>query len=332
MANLDINSVGVKKAFFHSLGYTLTNQSNSGVASEKYKSAHNVKSDEIWVDNIEFCFLYDDAVTESQNNDAVEMIGSVVNSTYVNSDLSGIMYPLSGSNYQAWFLDTGTPLGGSTTPFTGFIPSEGWVKPIISPVDVTNNSGAPSLGFQFTMYRPNNSIIPLTNGNWEFDYYAGILLFQPGFRPVDTSTSNGLGFSISLTDVSNAADKLQYFRTNSFKANVFQYAGRYLSDLDFSGDGSEPQYQLGMTTSVATGETGIKLSKTPSKFSRIQVLVNGQPQNIGDGIITLDCHFGSLSVAKNLNILAIQDELIWNSNNAGFSLNPGDLIDIIYES
>lgn len=95
---------------------------------------------------------------------------------------------------------------------------------------------------------------------------------------------------------------------------------------------SQPVYQIGLTTSVTTGETGILLSSTPNDYSRIQVFVNGQLQMLGDGVTSRDCHFGTTTSAVGLSSLASGSQLVWNSSNAGFSLSTSDKIDIVYES
>ena len=95
---------------------------------------------------------------------------------------------------------------------------------------------------------------------------------------------------------------------------------------------AQPVYQVGLTTSVSTGETGITLSFTPNSYSRIQVFVNGQLQSLGDGVTSRDCHFGTTTSAISLSSLSSGDQLVWNASNAGFSLSATDMIDIVYEA
>lgn len=95
---------------------------------------------------------------------------------------------------------------------------------------------------------------------------------------------------------------------------------------------AQPVYQIGLTTSVTTGETGILLSSTPNDYSRIQVFVNGQLQTLGDGVTTRDCHFGTTTSAVALASLASGNQLVWNATNAGFTLSLTDRIDIVYEA
>ena len=99
-----------------------------------------------------------------------------------------------------------------------------------------------------------------------------------------------------------------------------------------AGATTQPVYQVGLTTSTQYGETGITLSSTPTQFSRIQVFVNGQLQSLGDGITTLDCHFGTTVSAVALSSLSSGDQFVWNDSNAGFQLSLRDRIDIIYEA
>ena len=52
MPNSQQNSK-INAAFYHSLGKVLTEASNL-VGNEKYKSAHNVRSNEVWMDSISY--------------------------------------------------------------------------------------------------------------------------------------------------------------------------------------------------------------------------------------------------------------------------------------
>ena len=47
-----IQNTKINAAFYHSLGKVLTESTNL-VGNEKYKSAHNVRSSEVWMDSIQ---------------------------------------------------------------------------------------------------------------------------------------------------------------------------------------------------------------------------------------------------------------------------------------
>ena len=124
-----------KAGFFHSLGKVITKDTND-VGNELYKSSHNVRSNEVWMDSISYAPT---VASASQYSDdiIVRQVGTSSNPVY--------LYPLAGSNYQSWFMDTGTP----SAKVTGFEPSSEWVKPLINPSDVPNAAGAPSFGYEF---------------------------------------------------------------------------------------------------------------------------------------------------------------------------------------
>ena len=95
----NVNSTGVKAAFYHSLGKVLTLDTNL-VGNENYKSAHNVRSREVWMDSIPYSPSYASA-SQYSDDIIVRQIGTGSNPAYV--------YPLMNTNYQTWFIDTGTP-------------------------------------------------------------------------------------------------------------------------------------------------------------------------------------------------------------------------------
>ena len=142
-----------KAGFFHSLGKVITKDTND-VGNELYKSSHNVRSNEIWMDSISYAPT---VASASQYSDdiIVRQVGTSSNPVYLS--------PLAGSNYQSWFMDTGTP----SAKLTGFEPSSEWVKPLINPSDVPNAAGAPSFGYEFIMYKRDG--VPISYGAAYYD-------------------------------------------------------------------------------------------------------------------------------------------------------------------
>ena len=80
--------------------------------------------------------------------------------------------------------------------------------------------------------------------------------------------------------------------------------------------------------------TGIILTHAPYLDSYVMVEVNGISVQIGDGTKNAPAYFsGNNGIsAANLNDLRIGDELIWNGDIAGFDLEIGDEINLIYET
>ena len=91
---------------------------------------------------------------------------------------------------------------------------------------------------------------------------------------------------------------------------------------------SQPVYQSA-TSSVATGNTGIALSDTPNDYSRVEVYVNGQLQDLTENT-TGDCYFGQAGTI--LSSLTSGDSLFWNSANAGFELSTTDVVKVHYQA
>ena len=91
---------------------------------------------------------------------------------------------------------------------------------------------------------------------------------------------------------------------------------------------SQPVYQS-ETSSVANGDTGIALTSTPNDYSRIEVYVNGQLQNLTENT-TGDCYFGAAGTV--LSSLTLGDSLHWNSANAGFELSTTDVVKVHYQA
>jgi hypothetical protein len=104
--------------------------------------------------------------------------------------------------------------------------------------------------------------------------------------------------------------------------------------LYVSGGGSTPIYQsqYSLVTVGDNQPTGLTLSSLPTTFSPIQVYINGQLQQLGDGVSNLDCYFYDGFTVKNFNNLSVGDELYWNGLISNFDLNSQDLIQVIYES
>ncbi len=145
--------------FFHGLSKVPT-ESTQQVYESKYKSAHSIRFNDIWTDNISYSI-------DSTSADAEESANSAI-VKYTLHNLTEI----SGSNGQSWYLDNAGV----------------FVRPFISPVDIPHSvTNEPSYGYQGLLYRSDNTIITPTEGSWIFDYYAGLVKFSLGYTPSDMS-------------------------------------------------------------------------------------------------------------------------------------------------
>jgi len=109
--------------------------------------------------------------------------------------------------------------------------------------------------------------------------------------------------------------------------------------LEVLNTGGQPVYTQMAETSVATQQnvdnvsTTIAIDSTPSDYSRIQIFVNGQLQNLGDGVTSTDCYFRDSgdTTTRGINEIVATDVLYWNGGIAGFRLTTSDTISISYE-
>jgi len=365
VGGLGVSGVSDDSGNFHSLGRVKTH-TEVRVGNENFKSGHNIRSKEIWIDDIPYAGNANTAYS-NVDNVVIRQIGTLSNPAY--------LYPLSDSNYRTWFFDMGTPSYDSG----GFYPSEDWVKNLISPVDVPNDYYiAPSFGYELQMYSRDGSPITYTSAYYDVDYFSGFIFFQEDRTPIDSV--NGLGFIFNKLDFEGSSNKLSYLKNTSTggpRAIAFQYIGRFLSDLDY-GNGltfSNGQVsinigsQSGLTFSsgqlqVLTDEstikinssgqiyvsgdsvyqtanplsttgndspTGVLVASTPLGYSTVKVFVNGQIQILGDGVTNTDCYFFDGVNPVGIDDIYSGDELYWNGNIAGYNLNNNDLILVLYE-
>ena len=204
--------------FFHGLSKVPT-ESTQNVYESKYKSAHSVKSDDIWADTINYAADIAAADSEAASNSAV--------TKYTLQSLT--MIP--GSNGQAWYLEIGSE----------------FIRPFIDPVDIPHQtSNMPSFGYQALLYQNNDTLITPTEGSWLIDYYAGIIKFAEGYDPISMGWGNpkitcyvytgntGVGsvnteevqrITLTNTDISNKYINLSQEPVNSDKVIIFVEEG-----------------------------------------------------------------------------------------------------------
>jgi len=227
MPNSNSNSK-LNAAFYHSLGKVLTESTNL-VGNEKYKSAHNVRSNEVWMDAIPYAPTTASA-SQYSDNIIVRQVGSSSNALY--------LYPLTNTNYQTWFIDMGTP----SVAADGFIPSSDWVKSLINPSDVPNSEGAPSFGYELLMYQRNGTTaISYGSAYYDVDYFSGLIRFDVSFTPTDSG--NGLGFTFNKTTFESTPNgsKQAYIQSTSTggpRVIAWQYVGQRLNNYTFTGGGT----------------------------------------------------------------------------------------------
>jgi hypothetical protein len=190
----------------------------------------------------------------------------------------------------------------------------------------------------------NQSITDIENGLID-EVIAGDGLSGGGTDGNVTLAVNvGNGLEIASDNVQVELDTLSGLELSAtgIKASVdgtsIKINGSGQLEVDNAFLNAEPVYELTtLATTYANNDsvTTIALGSTPSTFSRVEVLVNGQKQKLGDGVSTQDAYFvspGQTSTPLNLDSLSSGDLLVWNGLNAGFELDTGDDVEIIYEA
>lgn len=76
------------------------------------------------------------------------------------------------------------------------------------------------------------------------------------------------------------------------------------------------------------------MATTPASGSWVQVQVNGQTQDLGDGVKTKDCYMSGNSgvTARAISAIVATDKLYWVGSVAGFQLSVTDKISFLYDS
>ena len=314
--------------FFHALGKVLTEKFNAP-GNEKYKSAHNVISSEIWTSTLQYAPDIASASSYATGS-PITKVGTQSNPMY--------LYPMTGTNYQTWFLDTGTPSFFSD----GFVPSDGWVKPLINPSDVPNDSGAPSFGYELLIYDRSGNYVPYGNAGYDVDYYSGLVKFQSDRTPIASGAANGMYFTFLQSGFENPslntfALKKAYLFSNTTggpRAVAFQYTGQYLQNIaENPAVGSEP-YDVQLTAlDVPSGtSTASNTTLVHNPVGEVVVFVNGQRQDLGYAT-TSQCFFGTQSTFARATEadVAVGDYLFWNADATNsFTLSSADELFLYY--
>ena len=329
--NVDVQR---KAGFFHSLGKVLT-ESTKFAGNEKYKSSHNVLSNEVWMEQIPYAPTPAIGVSNSNNSDVIR---------YISLGTQSILYPLFGSNYQTWFLDVGNP----TQKSSGFEPSEGWCKPLINPSDVPNEAGVPSFGYELVIYRPDDSSVSYDNASYDIDYFGGLVRFDPGKTPIDLPSASVLAFQFSKSDFESASDKLLYIRNisnNPPRATAFQYIGKTLADFEFAagvtagqgltisnGDISVSLTQSSGLSFSTTGELIVNVDGDTLKIDNNQIYVLGESVYQVSNSLTTNGNNQSMGVSINYKPLSHSSVRVFINGQALFLGESSINVDCYFSS
>ena len=91
--------------------------------------------------------------------------------------------------------------------------------------------------------------------------------------------------------------------------------------------------QVPNVTSFDGATTGVFISHTPFGDSSVLITVNGLSVNLGDGTTTASCYFSADggTTARAMADIESGDQLYWNGSIAGYELDGGDNVDVIYD-
>jgi hypothetical protein len=162
-------------------------QEGQGVAAAVNKTGHTVTTNDVWSDIDKLpknTAYFGNANTAFDDLKTVYEASSAEFSKYVKLYENAVLSPVDGSGQdanknQAWEL----LVDGKR------------VKNFIAPTDVFDANGQPCNGYTLKLFDKGGTQIAATDGNWAFDYVAGLVIFERGKTPEDmkwATTSNGV--------------------------------------------------------------------------------------------------------------------------------------------
>ena len=322
-------------AFFHWLGKVNTKDGNNA-GNESYKSSHNVRSNEVWMDDVPVAYTFASASAYSDVYPGIiRKVGTVSSVDGLGSNLvgsPGYLYPLHGTLYQSWFLDTGTP---TLKQYGQFLPSSGWVKPIINISDVPDSAGAPSTGYSIILYTPNGdgtfNSVSYDNAGYDIDTFSGIFRFNVGKTPTDAN--NGLGYTMdalafkAISDTGNQTNAINFIKSvnGGPRAIAFQYVGQRLDTFSKGATGATGS--IGATGATgATGSDGTSGTSGTSGISDRYRSVNTLSIDYNQSTWTLSIE-NNLSYTPGQSIIFAIDSLNYiEATVTSYNIGTGELI------
>lgn len=151
-------------------------QEGQGVAAAVNKTGHTVTTNDVWsdIDKLPKNTTYFGNANTAFDDLKTVFDGDVEYSKYVKLYENVELSPVDGSGQdadknQAWEL----LVDGKR------------VKNFVAPTDVFDADGQPCNGYTLKLFDKNGTQIAPTDGNWAFDYVAGLVIFERGKTPQD---------------------------------------------------------------------------------------------------------------------------------------------------
>jgi hypothetical protein len=181
-------------------------QEGQGVAAAVNKTGHTVTSKDVWADiaklpqNTKYEGSASKAFTDLK---AVYDSNAAEYSKYVKLYEKAVLSPVAESDAEANKNQTWELLIDGKR-----------VKNFVAPTDVFDADGKPCNGYTLTLFDQKNGEISPKDGNWAFDYVAGLVIFEQGQTPED------MGWATTTKGTT----------TGPIKITAWAYVGDYLSD------------------------------------------------------------------------------------------------------
>lgn len=331
-----------KLAYFHSLGKSMI-ESQQNVYESNYKSSHNIRTNEIWSDNIDFTSTYSEAKTKSLLNNAVILHEMVFLSEVYGSNGQAYIYIENGK-----FKDSSYPISdrGYFDKINPSLVEPKYIKPFISPEDVVDTTtNDPSFGYTLRLFRENGMEIFLTEGTWVVNYNTGIIYFDEGYTPSDMGWGN---IKASFFEYNGNYLDTALYDMNKDNIHGVTFVNNVLYFTQQDGDIiivnlNDLQNISGLTSRISSDNNNMNAKNTShiNKLtcdtpllsnldnSSVIVFINGIQVNL-DSNDTCDCYFsndGGVTKKQTTNI-SMGDYLYWNYNINGVPLSGYDLSNI----
>lgn len=165
-------------------------QEGQGVAAAVNKTGHTVTTNDVWsdIDKLPKNTTYFGNAGAAFTDLKAEYDADVNYAKYVKLYENAILTPVSGSGQDA----------GKNQAWELLVDGKR-VKNFVAPTDVFDADGQPCNGYTLHLYDANGTEVAPTDGNWAFDYVAGLVIFERGKTPQDKVWPGGVALGETLT-------------------------------------------------------------------------------------------------------------------------------------
>jgi hypothetical protein len=265
-------------------------QEGQGVAAAVNKTGHTVTTNDVWADIDKLpknTTYFGNANTAFDDLKAVYDANATEFSKYVKLYENVELSPVDGSGQdadknQAWEL----LVDGKR------------VKNFIAPTDVFDAKGQPCNGYTLKLFDKNGNQVAATDGNWAFDYVAGLVIFERGKTPQDTIWN---GKALAGTTAGSY-----------IKMSAWAYVGGYLTntitDINNTVKTAVNDLNTKVNSAVAELNTAISNAREIAKISVTLKTGLTAPDNHGKTISSSISAEGVVTMTINAEVLTVKDD------------------------